>query len=193
VRSSNPTASAQPISRPSAFQPGSRRQACHLLPIVMPMPKPELVSEKASRSVRGTGPGMFLDREGELRRLVHHLRSSGVLQGGVCGTKGLLLNPESMASRLVRYARPAGMTREMWSNLPYNPCTSAKACVGFFFHSSIALRYLIFFSSGIATVRASRSQTKPSRGPRIQRECSWILPRVCPMFLRGCRCRCQCM
>ena len=95
-------ASAQPMSCPSAFQPGSKRHARHLFPSVMLMPKPELASEKACRFVRGTGPGMGHERTGDLRRSIHHSRSLDVLWGGVCGTKGQLLKPESMASKAVR-------------------------------------------------------------------------------------------
>ena len=164
LRSSNPTASAQLISRLSDFQPGSKRQVRHFSLIMMPMPKPELASEKALRSVRGTGPGMFLDRVGHWRHCAYHLRSLEVSRGGVCGTKGLLLNPESMALRLVRYAHPAVTTREACSSLLYNFCTSAKACVSFFSHSLITSMYLSFFSAGMATERASRSQTKPRYG-----------------------------
>ena len=95
-------ASAQPMSRLSAFQPGSKRHARHLFLSVMPKPKPEVASEKACRSVRGTGPGMGCERTGDLRRSIYHSRSLDVLQGGVCGTKGQLLKPESMASKAVR-------------------------------------------------------------------------------------------
>ena len=160
VRSSKPMASAQLMSCPSDFQPGSKHQAHHLFPIVIPMPKPELASEKVLRSVRGTGPGTFLERVGDWRRSAHHLRSLEVSQGGVCGMKGLLLKPESMASRLVRYTHPAVMTREACSSLPYNFCTSTRGCIGFFSHSLIMLRYLSFFSAGMATECVSRSQMK---------------------------------
>ena len=113
MRSSKPTASAQPISRPSDFQPGSKRQARHLCPSVMPIPKPELASEKAWRSERSIGPGMGRERLEDPRRSVHHSRSLDVLRGGVCGMKGQLLKPESMVSKVVRYAHPAGITREV--------------------------------------------------------------------------------
>ena len=152
------------MSRPSDFQPGSKRQARHLSPIVMPIPKPELASEKALRSVRGIGPGTFLERVWHWRCSAHYLRLLEVLRDGVCGTKGLLVKPKSMASKLVRYACPAVTTREACSSLPYNFCTSAKACIGFFSHSLITLRYLSFFSAGMATERVLRSQRKPRYG-----------------------------
>ena len=130
----------------------------------MPILKPEWASDKALRSVRGTGPGTFLERVGHWRCSAHHLRLLEASQGWVCGTKGLLLNTESMASKLVRYARPAVTTREACSSLLYNFCTSAKVCVGFFSHSLIASRYLSFFSTGMATEHALRSQTKSRYG-----------------------------
>ena len=62
IRNSNLTASAQPMSHPLDFQPGSRCQVHHLFPIVIPILKPELASEKACRSVMGAGPGMAVER-----------------------------------------------------------------------------------------------------------------------------------
>jgi len=41
----------------------------------MPIPKPELASEKAWKSLMGAGPGMGLDRVRDSRSSVHHLRS----------------------------------------------------------------------------------------------------------------------
>src|ERR1700679_963467 len=78
ARSSKPTASAHPISLPSAFQPGTRRHARHRLLITMPMPKPELASEKASLSVTKAGPGMERETLGESRAWNHQERSAMV-------------------------------------------------------------------------------------------------------------------
>ena len=75
TRSLKLIASAHPMSRSSDFQFGSKRQARHLSPMVMPMLKPELASEKALVSSRGIGLGMDLERVGDPRSLAHHLRS----------------------------------------------------------------------------------------------------------------------
>ena len=50
MRSSKPVASAQLISLPSEHHLGSRDQAHHCEPMMIPMPKPELASEKALKS-----------------------------------------------------------------------------------------------------------------------------------------------
>ena len=152
VRSSKPTASAHLMSQPLVFQFGRKHHARHGCPIMMPILKPELVSEKACRSVIGSGPGIGLETTGDWRTAVHHLRSWAVSRGQVCGTKGRELKPESMNSRLVRYACPAGTTSDAWSNFPYSLWTSTSVCLGCFSHSLMVLRYFIFLLSGIATV-----------------------------------------
>src|SRR5271155_3594657 len=78
VRNSKPTASAHPMSLPSAFHPGTRRHARHWSPITMPIPKPELASEKASLSVTMAGPGMGREIAGELSASSHQARSEEV-------------------------------------------------------------------------------------------------------------------
>ena len=81
MRSSKAIASAHPISWPSELHLGRRRQVCHLLPMVIAMLTPELASEYAWRSMSSLGPGIGRDRSGELRVVVHHLRSFAVSHG----------------------------------------------------------------------------------------------------------------
>ena len=57
-------ASAQLIFHPLDFQAESKCQVHHLSPIMILILKPELASEKALRSLRDTGPEMFLERLG---------------------------------------------------------------------------------------------------------------------------------
>ena len=187
------TASAQPMSHPLDFQPGSKHQVHHLLPIVISMLKPELALEKVLRSVRGTGTGTLLERVGDWRCSIHHLRPLVVLQEGVCGMKGLLLKPETMASRLVRYACLAVMTREACSSLLYSFCTSVKACIGFFFHSLITLRYLSFFSTGMATECVLRFQTKLRYVTMDPNRMVLRFPTECPTHLKEGQYPDQCM
>src|SRR5271155_5513404 len=116
--SSKPTASAQPMSRLSDFQPGKRRQALHLLPMTMPMPTPELASEKAWGSMMYFGMEMFLKRKGSWRVCDHHQRSLSVPRGGERGTKGRSEEKLSMVSKEVRYARPSSITKHEWRSFP---------------------------------------------------------------------------
>lgn len=60
------------------------------------------------------------------RASLHHFMSLGVLCGGVLSMKGLSWKTPSIASRLVRYARPAGRISEAWSSLPCSFCTSCS-------------------------------------------------------------------
>lgn len=83
MRNSNPTASAHPMSRLEAFQPGMRCHACHHLLTQIAIPMPELASEKALGLVTTHGPGMSLLLVGWQRVEDHHLRSAVQFFGGV--------------------------------------------------------------------------------------------------------------
>jgi len=90
TRSSNPMLSAHPISRPSACQPGLRRQACHRSPMVMLMPTLELASEKAWKSWTCWRPERGMDGSGSVLRVYfHQVISSGVVHGGGSGHEGV--------------------------------------------------------------------------------------------------------
>jgi hypothetical protein len=97
-----PTASAQPMSLPDVFQPGSSLQARHFSPIVMPIPTDELASEKAWRSKTGLSPGISWERVGRVRRFSHHVRSSTRSLGGCRGIKGRSWKVPIIFSRLVK-------------------------------------------------------------------------------------------
>jgi hypothetical protein len=51
----------------SDFHPGRRCHACHLSPMVIAMPTPELALEYACRLTRMDGPGMGQERTGDKR------------------------------------------------------------------------------------------------------------------------------
>ena len=159
--------SAQPISLPSAFPPGMRCQARHLPLIMMLMPVDELASEKAARSSTSDRPTIHRGRGGWERLDFHHLRSSVVWMGGVCLAKGLSPYKPSMASSLVRYARPETMTEEAWSSLPYSPCTSCRLCFGDCSQTAMAARYLSTFLRGSETVQLAKSQSNPMKGVTV--------------------------
>ncbi|KAH7903908.1 hypothetical protein BJ138DRAFT_1107277 [Hygrophoropsis aurantiaca] len=78
-----PTASAQPMSRCPlwVFHPGIRRHALQNFPIVMPIPIPELASEKARTSRWGCGGVIGLDTWPVLR--VSQICST-MRNGGAC-------------------------------------------------------------------------------------------------------------
>ena len=103
MRNSNPSASAQPMSRrPSSdCHPGMRRQARHLPPITMAMPMPELASEKACMSEMGRGAGMGLASTEESLR-AHHARSSDTPLTGKYKPKGWEPQMLNIASSPVR-------------------------------------------------------------------------------------------
>ena len=89
TRNSRPTASAQPISFLSEFQPGRNFQALQWLPTMIPIPNPELASENACRSV-GVLVGEMQQESGGMLSLASHQSSSKrVPFGGVRGMKGL--------------------------------------------------------------------------------------------------------
>ena len=102
TRNLKPMASAHPMSLPFVFQPGMRRQARHLPLITMPMPTPELASEKAPALMTKAGPGMWRDTFGEWSSWSHPERSAVVCRGAWWGTKGFVLKELRRASRPVR-------------------------------------------------------------------------------------------
>ena len=67
TRSSIPTASAHPMSRPPDFQFGRSRHARHRLPMTTPMPTVELASEYPWTSMIFLPPGISREMEGEER------------------------------------------------------------------------------------------------------------------------------
>ena len=71
------------MSLPSIFHPGTSRQARHLSPTVIAMPKPELASEYALQLMIAVGLGMDHIMVGERKSCFHHLRLLSVSQGGV--------------------------------------------------------------------------------------------------------------
>ena len=157
-------ASAQPISWPSDFQPGRSHQACQRCPMTIAIPIPELASEYTSLLMSSMGPGISWVMFGFESRSSHQKRSLVVPFGGVQGTKGRSWNVPSMASSEVRYAHPAGTTRDACGSLLYSCSTSCSVCVGFLPQSVIAFLYLIFFASDKETVQLSRFHTKPRYG-----------------------------
>ncbi len=88
IRSSNPTASSQPMSRPSMgdCQPGRTRHARQCPAITTATPTPELASEKARASKSGIGRGMRRERGPRRSRLLHQSRSAASRLGGARGT-----------------------------------------------------------------------------------------------------------
>ena len=74
-------ASTQPMSLfPLVhFQPGRSLQACHLFPMIMPIPTPELASEKAWISIKVGGGQMVQMKVLERIFWHHHFRSLAML------------------------------------------------------------------------------------------------------------------
>ena len=83
---------------------------------------------------------------------------------GLWGKKGFIAHTASMHSSPVRYARPAGMSEEVCSNLPYSFWTCSRQCVGHVFHSCIASMYFFVFWGLRDTLRSRMFQTNPIYG-----------------------------
>ena len=98
---------------------------------------------------------------GRLSVLSHQARSSGVWHGGVLGLNGLSPKMDNIALRLVKYARPVGMTCDACRSLPYSCWTLARGWTLDLFQFVIACRYFTRFVSLRVTVQAVRSHTKP--------------------------------
>ena len=115
MRTSNskPTASAHPMSwfdPRIVCHPGVSFQACHRWPTMIPIPIPELASEKARWSVNSEGGLMGRCTLPLSRCSVHHSKSPAIILTGQCGMKGRLEHRPSMRLSPVRYARPRGST-----------------------------------------------------------------------------------
>ena len=90
----------------------------HHSPMVMPMPMPELASEKASQLIKGVG--VHIGQKALPVEIIccHHRRLSLMALSGWCGRNSFFPHMAIIHSKPVRYTWPAGINKAVWSSLP---------------------------------------------------------------------------
>lgn len=163
IPSSMATNSAQPIVRPSRFQPFLSFQACHSLLKITPMPQSVEASTQNGMG-DGSGGALMTEPAKEADKVPCHQRiSSWTGLGGVFRMWGDVAPLKDATKRhsAGRRDRPSGMARQQWTKVPRRFCDSRSVNLSPWVHGRSFSWYFCFFSSGISTVLLAMSHKNP--------------------------------